>query len=231
MAFVKFTLGDIRASVKRKLDDLDFDDATIDEAANDFQFELFNDNRIRFMEKNAQLAPTNGATSVALPTDFMNLINMTVLDSASQFRDITSSGYYDYDTFMNSFANYTVAPVSKIYNWTFYGEGLRFGARTDAGTYLINIDYMRSPALMTTAASECELPINCRELMTLGTLERVMRINEDYNESDDEWTRLQSLRTAFVRNYGRGGVKVGPQVIKSGRRGRRGNDPQASFYG
>lgn len=220
MAFVKFTLGDIRAAVKDKLDDQGFSDASIDRAANDFQFEIFNDNRIRFMEKSAVLSPSSGAVSVDLPNDFMNLINMTVLDNATTFRDITRTGYVEYDDFMARFANYTVAPTSKIFNYTLYGEGIRFSART-SGLYTINIDYLRSPVLMTDASSECELPINARELMTLGTLERIMRVNEDYNESDFEWNRLSGLRTAFIRNYARGGAKVGPQVMKT-RRGRLG---------
>ena len=72
MAFVKFTLGDIRTSVRRKLDDSTFDAATIDEAANDFQFELFNDNRIRFMEETANLAIGSGVTSKDLPAYFID---------------------------------------------------------------------------------------------------------------------------------------------------------------
>lgn len=221
MSFVKFTLGDIRTSVRRKLDDSTFDAATIDEAANDFQFELFNDNRIRFMEETAALSIGSGVTFKDLPADFMNLINFIVLDDASTFRNITKSGYLNYDDFMELHPNFSVATASKIYDWTFFGEGIRFQSATDAA-YTANIDYTRSPVLMTDAASECELPINARELMTLGTLERIMRVNEDYNESDAEWTRLQSLRTAFIKNYGRGGEKVGPQIVKTNRSRRGG---------
>lgn len=231
MAFVTFTLGDIRTAVKGKLDDDQFSDADIDQAANDFQFELFNDNRIRFMEQSTTLAIGSAVTSKVLPTNFMNLINFTVFDSASQYRDITKDGYHDYDTFMYNFANYPYAPASKIYNWTFFGEGLRFSAKTDAA-YNANLDYLRSPVLMVAAADACELPINCRELMTLGTLQRVMRINEDYNESAQEKAELQRLKTSFIKNYGRGGAKVGPQIIRTNRRGGSGrSDPQSKFYG
>lgn len=216
MSFVKFTLGDIRTAVRRKLDDTTFDTATIDEAANDFQFELFNDNRIRFMEKNASLSITTNATSVSLPSDFMNLINFIVFDDSSTPRNITKTGYLNYDEFMERYANYLVASTSKVYDWTFFGEGIRFQAPSD-GNYTSYIDYIRSPAVMSEADDECELPINARELMTLGTLERVMRVNEDFNEADFEMSRLESLRTAFVRNYGRGGERVGPQIIKTNR--------------
>lgn len=219
MSFVKFKLSDIRQSVRIKLDDLAFDSSVIDECANDFQFELFNDNRFRFMEKNEILSPNVGGTSVALPNDFMNIINLTAIDSTTEFRDITSDGYLDYTTFMKRYPNFSVNTASKILDWTFYGEGLRFQSPTD-GTYTLSLDYLRSPALMVDATDECELPINARELMTLGTLERVQRINEDYSQSDFEKNRLDGLRTAFIRNYGRGGAKVGPQLMRSNRYGR-----------
>lgn len=220
MAFVKFQLSDIRAAVKDKLDDQDFPDATIDRAANDFQFELFNDNAFRFMEENTTLSVGAGATSKTLPDDFMRVITLILINS-TQFTDITKNGM-NYEQFMNAFANFSVAPAARISSWTLFGEAIRFQSPTDKG-YDLNLDYLRSPALMTDATSYCELPISARELMTLGTLERVMRINEDYNESDAEWDRLQSLRTSFIRNWARGSGVVGPQVIKTNRGVRKGD--------
>lgn len=218
MAFIKFTLGDIRTSVKRKLDDTAFDDATIDEAANDFQFELFNDNRIRFMEANDTLTVLEDEVESALPADFMNLINLIVLDDASTYRNITKNGYLNYNDFMELHPGFSVATASKILEWTFFGEGVRFQSPTDAG-YTINIDYTRSPVLMVDADDECELPINARELMTLGALNRIMRVNEDYSEASQEFQYLQQLKASFVKNYGRGGERVGPQTIRTGRGG------------
>lgn len=221
MSFVKFTLADIRAAVKDKLDDTGFSNDSIDRAANDFQFELFNDNRIRFMEKHTVLSWGISENHVDLPDDFMNLINLIVLDDANTPRNITKTGYLNYDDFMERYPNFDTATAQKIRDWTFFGEGIRAQSPADA-TYNVPIDYLRSPVLMVDATDECELPINARELMTLGTLERIMRINEDYNEADFEQSRLTSLRTAFIRNYGRGGEKVGPQVVKTNRGIRRG---------
>lgn len=215
MSFDKFTLADVRSAVNSKLSD-EIDNATIDMAANDFQFELFNDNRIRFMEAFEELDVFEGDTCTDLPKNFMNLINMIVLDSDTAFRNLTKSGYLNYNDFMELFPNYTVATPSKILRWTFYGEGLRFQSAANAD-YTINIDFMRSPKLMVAATDKCELPINARELMTLGTLERIMRVNEDYPEAREELKHLAPLRTAFIRNYGRGGEKVGPQVIRTNR--------------
>ena len=216
MAFDKFTLADIKYSVRKKLDDDGFDGDTITEAANDFQFELFNDNRIRFMEKSTVLSIASGSTSKTLPSDFMNMLNFVVYDSDTQYRNITADGYVEYNDFMVQYQNFAIADASKIWNWTMFGDGIRFSAPTDA-TYSALLDYMRSPQIMVNDEDESELPINARELMTLGTLERVMRVNEDYNEAGEESDRLISLRTAFIRNYGRGSLKVGPRVIRTNR--------------
>jgi hypothetical protein len=230
MSFIKFTLADIRAAVKDKLDDDGFPDDTIDRAANDFQFELFNDNHIRFMETNSgNLEVASGEYTRDLPNNFQTTIKLIVLDDASTFRDITKTGFMNYNDFMESYANYSVATAQKLYIYTYFGEGLRFSSPADAA-YNISLDYLRTPTLMTLATDECELPINARELSTLGTLERIMRVNEDYNESDNEWTRLQGMRTAFIKNYGRGsqGIGAGPQVIRTGR-GRGGLGRSGGF--
>lgn len=216
MPFVKFTLADIREAVRDKLDDDGFPDDSIDRAANDFQFELFNDNHIRFMEKHATLAPGSGDFDVDLPNDFLSLINLTVFDSATVYRDITKKGWHDYDYFMEHFGNFSFATAGRIYDFTFFGEGLRFARATDA-LYNLGLDYLRTPALMEEAADECELPINCRELMTIGTFNRIQRLNEDYNEAGQEAQYLDKLRRSFVKNYGRGSEKVGPRIIKSNR--------------
>ncbi len=216
--FVKFTLGDIQNSVRRKLDDTGFDAATITEAANDFQFELFNDNRIRFMEKNTTLAFALNEYTKPMPADFQTLINLTMVKSATQLFDLTDN-YLDYDTFMNNYPNFAVSNVQQPNAFTYFGGDLRLSARSN-GAYTMNMDYLRTPVIMVNTIDTCEVPIHFRELMTLGTLERVMRINEDYNESDEEVARLDRLRTAFVKQYGRGGVKVGPQIVKSNQRGQ-----------
>lgn len=216
MAFVKFTLADIREAVRDKLDDDGFPDDSIDRAANDFQFELFNDNHIRFMEEHDTLTPGSGDFTVPLPDDFLSLINLTVFDSSTVYRDITESGWHDYKYFMKNFGNFSYAAAGKIYDFTFFGEALRFARATDA-LYNLSLDYLRTPVLMEEDADECELPINCRELMTIGTLNRIQRLNEDYNEAGQENGYLVQLRRSFVKNYGRGSEKVGPRVIRTNR--------------
>lgn len=213
--FEKFTLGDIRTSVRRKLGDDSYDEATIDEAANDFQFELFNDNRIRFMEASETLTVNSGDTEVDLPEDFLTMLNFIVYDSATQYRNITRQGM-DYDEFMRNNPMFAVANPQRVNDWTFFSGGVRLATPSNA-EYTMLLDYLRVPEVMVSASDECEVPINYKEMMNLGTLEKVLAIDEELDTSDFFLERLQPLRTSFIRNYGRGSGKVGPQRIRTNR--------------
>lgn len=213
--FQKFKLSDIRAAVRRKLDDPDFSTDDIDAAANDYQNYLLTNNKFRFMEKSETLSVGDGDYELEMPKDYMSLINMTVLDTATSSRVITKD-YLDYSEFMAGFANYATATSSKLSKWTDFANGIRFSAPADA-SYDIIVDYYRVPKTMTLATDNCEFPITHRELMVLGTLYRVMRINEDYEESSAELRHLEKLEQAFIKNYGRGSFKTGARVIKTNR--------------
>lgn len=215
MSFQKFTLADVRTSVRRKLGDTGYDAATIDECANDFQFELFNDNRIRFMEESTPLAISSGVTTVPFPDDFMTMLSIIIFYSATQYRDITKN-LMAYNEFMRQYPDYSVVTARGPMEFTFFGEGIRLSARTD-GAYTGMLDYLRSPVPLTADGTEWELPINYKEMAVLGTLEKVLFVDEELDTADFALDRLQSLRTSFIRNYGRGSGKVGPQTIGQGR--------------
>ena len=64
------TLTEIITSVRRKLDDEDYDEAVITEAANFFVNELYNNVRTRLMETTATIAIAQNDTTAPLPADF-----------------------------------------------------------------------------------------------------------------------------------------------------------------
>lgn len=210
------TLADIRAAVRRKLDDDQYDAATIDEAANDFQGEIFASHRIRYMESSAELSVGAGDTSINMPRDFLTMLEMIVIEPGNQFRSIKDD-YVEYSTFMRTFANYSSSRASRIGNWTDFGNGIRLSAPSD-GDYSLTLDYLRQPKYMERDSDRSEFKRMYRELIVLGTLARVMEVNEDYAEGSQERDKLDSLITSFVRNEGRGGFKVGPNIIATRRR-------------
>lgn len=212
----KITLAEIRAAVRRKLDDDQYDATTIDEAANDFQNELFTAHRIRQMEKSAELSVLSGDTDVDMPSDFMTMLNLTVFDSATQYRQIKDD-YVDYNEFQRRHANYSIASPQRIYQWTDFGNGIRFTAPANAD-YTLALDYLRQPKQMVRDSDKSEFKKVYKELATIGTLARVMEVNEDYAEGSQERDKLDGLVTTFVRNEGRGQMKIGPNIMNTRRR-------------
>lgn len=214
----KLTLSEIREAVRGKLDDDSYDAAIIDEAANDFQNELFTNHRIRSMETSDTITVSSGDYEVDFPSDFLTMLEMTVIDSSNRFENIKDD-YVNYNQFMRDYANFSVATSARPSTWTEFGGGARFSQPADA-EYTINLDYLRLPELMVGDSDESEVRRVWKEMFTLGTLRRVMKVNEDYAEADQETQDLDGLVTAFVAREGRGQIKTGPTIMGT-RRGRQ----------
>ncbi|MCA9325524.1 hypothetical protein KDA23_05690 [Candidatus Saccharibacteria bacterium] len=214
----KLTLSEIRTAVRGKLDDDSYDADLIDEAANDFQNELFTNHRIRSMESSDTINISADDYTIDFPVDFLTMLELTIIDSSSNYENI-KDGYLNYNQFMRDHANFSVATATRPRQWTEFGGGARFTAPSDAA-YTANIDYLRLPELMVNDSDESEVRKVWKEMFTIGTLARVMEINEDYAEASQERDKLDPLVTAFVAREGRGQIKTGP-IIMSTRRGRK----------
>lgn len=214
------TQAEIRTSVRGLVGDPAYDGALIDEAANWFVYELFNNTRTHLMEESDELTASAGDTTVDWPSDFMTLLHFYL--TVPQVIDLKSA-FMEYETFMRSYANFASAGIQQVTNVTIFGSGLRFSAPLNVD-HTFQLDYLREPTPMTEDSSTCEVPDRYAELVSKGTLARVMEINEDYDEADNERSNLQPLLTTFIRNEGRGGNKVGPAaVIRTNRRRIGGN--------
>lgn len=213
------TLSQIREGVRRKLSDDQYDATVIDEAANDFQNQLFTDHRIRRMETSTTLSVTSGETDMLLPSNFLTILNLTSFNSDNQFDTITDL-YLPYAEFSNKYPNYAQAHQARPRIWTDFGNSIRFSAPSNAA-YSFATDFLRVPELMEADGDEAEVTTTYREMFILGTLARVMDVNEDYDISQFEREKLDGLITAFVRNEGRSQIKVGPNIIRTRRRSVR----------
>jgi hypothetical protein len=211
------TLAEIRLSVRNKLDDSQYDATLVDEAANWFVNEIFNNNRIRTMEETDTLQIAQGATSAAFPEDFQTLLNLSVTSPAIYTLMDNFMEYGDFIKLYPGFATYTQAAIR---NWTDFANGMRFSAPANA-SHTVFIEYLRRPNTMEDDGDECEIPDAYRKMVTIGTLAEMMERNEDYAEAAQERNKLSPLVTTFIRNEGRGQTKVGPTIMRSNRRGYR----------
>lgn len=211
----KITLSEIRSDVRGLLDDAAFDSVTIDRAANDFQNELFTRYHLKQAESSDTLTVSSGDTRVDFPDDYLTIMEMTVIYSATQYNNIKRH-HTNYELFMRDYANYTVATAARPQTWTDFNNGARFTQPSDAA-YTINLDYLRLPEMMIASSDESEIRSVWSEMINRGTLARVMEINEDWEEATQVRDLLAPLITTFVAREGRGRVKTGPSIISQGR--------------
>lgn len=213
-------LKEIIAAVRSLIDDAQYDSSVIIRAANDFQNELFTRYRLRMAESSATINISAGATSVEFPSDFLTLLEFSLLASATQAESIKDD-YVNYEQFMRGHASFAIAAAGRPNAWTEFGGGARFTQPSDAN-YAFNIDYIRLPKLMRADSDKSELRRVWQEIINIGTLARIMEINEDYAEASQERDKLDTMLTNFVLREGRGNMKTGPMIIGT-RRGSRNN--------
>jgi hypothetical protein len=211
-----YTLSELRESVRRKLDDMSYAADVIDESANDFQYELFANHRIRLMETSSTLSFSEGDYEKELDDNAQTIL--AILVQATSPYNIVKN-YILYEDFIENHPGFASANGQSPREWTDFGNAIRLAAPALADIDLV-VDFLRTPSFMDSDSSEAEIPRSYKEMHVLGTLVRVMEINEDYAEAGQERDKLDPMITSFVRNYGRGQIKTGPVVMRTGR-GRR----------
>lgn len=207
------TRADIVSALRDLLSDDQAEAALITRAANWFVDELCNNNHLRIMEASTTMAGVQADTTLDFPTDLVTRINIYL--TVPQIYDM-ENGYISYGDFMKGYANFATATQAQAQIWTDYGNAMRFAAPLNAA-HTFHIDYLREPVKMAADADICEIPGRYEELIYKGTLEKLMKINEDYDYASQELEGLEPLRTTFIRNESRGGGKTRPTIIRTGR--------------
>ncbi len=211
------TIAEITTAVRTKLGDTAFDQGVILDAANFFVNMLYSNTRTRRMESNDELFPSQGDTTADFPDDMYIWTAMTVTNPNTYSIDRDSGFYLEYGDFMKSFPKWKTDVQKALYEWTDFGQQMRFAAPLSAAT-TIDIDYLRYPVPATSATGAVELDEFYKELACLGTFIRCMEANEDYGEAATERDNLAPLVTAWTRNEARGGGKAGPIIMRSNRK-------------
>ncbi len=207
-------LSEIVTSVRGRLDDQAFSSVTITEAANWLQNDIFSDTRTRIMEASTTINASAGAVVADFPDDFNTIIS--VYQTSPKTFDLMPM-FINHADFVQMFPNYATRASSVIQYWTDFNNQLRFSAPLSTNVVL-TMDYIRQPVPMVRDSDVCEIPDQYKEIITRGTLLRVMEQNEDYGEAASERQIVNALITSFKTSEGRGQVKTGPVIMKSNRR-------------
>lgn len=207
-------LSEIVSSVRGRLDDQSFSSTTITEAANWLQNDIFSTTRTRLMEASTTINASSGAVVSDLPDDFNTIIS--IAQTSPKAFDIMSM-FVNHADFVKMFPDYATRAASVIQYWTDFSNQIRFSAPLSTNVTL-TMDYIRQPVPMVRDTDVCEIPDQYKEIITRGTLLRVMEQNEDYAEASGERQIVNALITNFIASEGRGQVKTGPVIMKSNRR-------------
>lgn len=202
-------------AVRGLLVDDQYDETLIIQALNWFVYELCNNNHLRIMENSEELTASQGDTELEFPEDMMTLVKEGFYLTSPQVIDM-GPNYVDYGYFMKNYANFASATQARARVWTDFGNMARFAAPLNAD-HTFQCDYLREPASMEEDEDECEIPDRYSELVAKGTLARIMEINEDYAEAQQERDNYAPLMTTFIRNESRGGFKTGPNIVRTNR--------------
>ena len=207
-------LSEIVSSVRGRLDDQSFSSATITEAANWLQNDIFSSTRTRLMETSTTINVSAGAVVANLPDDFNTIIS--VYQTSPKTFDLMPL-FINHADFVQMFPDFATKTASVIQYWTDFSNQIRFSAPLSTNVVLA-MDYIRQPVAMARDTDVCEIPDQYKEIITRGTLLRVMEQNEDYAEASSERQIVNALITNFITSEGRGQVKTGPVIMKSNRR-------------
>lgn len=208
-------VSEIITSVQGLLQDNEFPQAQIIEAANWFQDKVFNDVNTRIMQVSDILSGSAGDTTIDYPDDIK--VVQSLIQTVPVPLDLKDR-FIDYQQFLQSFPGWNTTQLpANINQYTNFGQSMRLSnpLLTDV---TIPIDYIRNPVRMVRLSDTCEIPDKYREMISKGTLAYCMEQNEDYGEAENEWNALAPVITAFNRREAVGQIKTGPVIMKSNRR-------------
>lgn len=209
-------LSEIWSSVRGLLQDQQFSTDKITEAANWWQDEIFANNLYRKMETTAPITALQGVSTADFPDDMQRSLSVWVTSGPTQPYDMNRF-YMNHDLFIQRFPKYLTYPQQYATFWTDFGNQMRFSAPLKVD-HVFTHDYIRRPVDMVASTDVCEIPDQYRQVISKGTLARIMEQNEDYGEAQVERQVIAPLVTTMIAREGRGQIRSGPVVMKSGRR-------------
>lgn len=207
------TFAQYRSNVRGLVGDTAYDLTLVDQAINWFVNEIHTNNNIRYMETSDEIDISADDTTADFPDDMKQMLSLTM--TSPQHLDIMRK-YIEYGDFMKLYPGWETYNPRLVLQWTGFGNSMRLAAPALQDTVLA-IDYIRDPVPMVNDGDTCDVPDKYEELVSKGSLARLMEINEDYGEAATERNNLDAQLTAFVATEGRGKPQVGPIIMRSNR--------------
>lgn len=196
-----YNLGTIRAAVRNRLDDEDFEDEFLDRAINYAQRDITNNHQLTLLETSQDLSISASDLEAALPTDYHEKLYLVVTSPADKLANITDR-YIVYEDFVNAYLSPSTNPAAMPYNWSEYARNIKFSAPADQA-YTLRLDYLKKAALLEDETDVPVIPEEFEELLVLGAYMRIAKREDDYDVKSQEQIDYNKLMLDFLAVYGR----------------------------
>lgn len=196
------TLDYMRALVRGRLDDEDFEEDFLDSALNQAQWKILNKRKLTFLEKTSVQTLTAGTDTVAYPTDIKDLIGIRVSAVGVRSYDITEN-FVDYADFqLQNYNAISSAPTQPLW-WTTFGNNMLFPALADKD-YTITFSYVKKSSRVDgVTVNTFDIPDEYEELLMIGAYMRIAKREDDYDVKAQESLDYDALLTDLISNYTR----------------------------
>lgn len=211
-----YNLANIRTRVARKLDDTNFDTATLNDFINDGQRDIFNSRRFVFMEREADVTTSVGSTALTgLPTDMQTPLSIKVYTPVGY---ATKLGYVEYEDIDQYMPNVSIAGNTPPSLWTVFNLTPVLVYQAD-GTYTLKLKYIKEPTELTADGDVPEVPVSFSELLVLAAFKRGLEFNDVYDQSQIIERQIYNMSNMLAERYKR---QTGtPHIMKQPNRVRR----------
>lgn len=204
-----YNLASVRANVRDRLDDEDFEQTYLDRAINYAQWEITNKHHLSIMEASTNLSVISNDIDTPVPTDYHKALYLRITSPANNRVDITDM-YMDYGDFVTQYIDPSVNEQGMPYRWSEYGRRFKYAQPADQA-YTLKLDYLRKSPMLDDDADVPDIPEEFQELLELGAYMRIAKREDDYDVKRQEEVDYARLLTDFIHVYGR---KQGPRGIR-----------------
>lgn len=197
-----YNLGTIREAVRNRLDDEDFEQEYLDRAINFAQRQITNKQHLSFMEATTTLTVNPNDVETSFPADYHKKLFLRIISPSDLRADLTGR-YYPYADFVANYINPSVNPVSRPYNWSEYGQKIKWATPSDQ-TYTLRLDYLRKSPYLVNDTDVPDIPEEFEELLELGAYMRIAKREDDYDVKNSEMADYAAMLVDLLHVYGRG---------------------------
>ncbi|MCA1565823.1 MAG: hypothetical protein LC803_09335 [Acidobacteria bacterium] len=181
--------------------------------------------RLSFLETSTTATLSINDLTRAYPTDLQVVLGLKLDDGAQ----VSEPSFLSYQEFTKLYPAPEYATASWPQAVTDYGRALYWSCPFDRA-YILNLRYIRKPVQLTSGAVVPDVPVEYRELMIRGALQRVEEYRENFDIAAFHSRKVEDLAEDLLQRYGARQLMTPHRATLNGRRVGRITDGRESIW-